>query len=204
MVSSSDYFHALLGPNFEEGTENEVLIGDINGQTLKSIIDFCYSGEIDIQANNVESILAAASKMAMLDIEKMCKQYLQRELSTETMVDAFMLADKYSLVELRHVSFFKLCRELDLATDSQFKKLTAPQLSKLLQSDYVAASEDDICRKVIGWIDHEESRSNNAPDILKFIRLEHISVQVDSGESQSSLFVLSVCSSFRPVSLRCC
>lgn len=193
MVSASDYFHALLGPNFEEGTENEVLIGDVNGQTLKSIIDFCYSGEIGIQADNVESILAAASKMAMIDIETMCEQYLHRRLSIENLVDAFMLADKYSLVELRRRSFDELCRDFESATDSQIQKLSAPQLTELLQSDNVAASEDDICRKVIGWIDHEESRSNDAPDILKIIRLEHISVQVQY--IQANLNIVRFCHS---------
>lgn len=39
MMSASNYFHALLRPNFKGGQNKEVIIADIDGVTLKSIIE---------------------------------------------------------------------------------------------------------------------------------------------------------------------
>lgn len=179
MMSASSYFHALLGPNFAEGRTKQVVITDVVGATLKSIIDFCYTGAIVISDENINSIIAAASKMNMVDIEKLCVQHWMENLCVDNVVETFMSADKYSLVELRRRSFNMMYTYFDDVTGSQLQALEYPQMVELLKCDDIYGPEEDICRKLIEWVDFDkQNRSNFAPELLKLIRLEHIPVQV--------------------------
>lgn len=66
MMSASKYFRALLGPYFKEGHDNEVIISNIDGPTLNLIINYCYSGKIQITDDNIMEIVSAASAMELV------------------------------------------------------------------------------------------------------------------------------------------
>lgn len=75
MATSSEYFETLLAPHVVEGRKDEVIIEDIDGPTLKSIIDYCYTGCIDITEENVDSIFAAASKSEFTELVRRCRKF---------------------------------------------------------------------------------------------------------------------------------
>lgn len=52
--------------HFMEVDQNEILLGGIDGDSLRTIIDFCYSCEIEINTDNVCDVMAAASRMELV------------------------------------------------------------------------------------------------------------------------------------------
>lgn len=61
--------------NATEKTEKEIILSQISGDNLKQLIDFCYTGVIDINLENVYELLEAASQIQLTYIEMKCKEY---------------------------------------------------------------------------------------------------------------------------------
>lgn len=113
MMSASDYFQALLGPNFREGRKKIINLPNIDGATLKVIIQFCYTGKVQINAENIVNILSAASAMELVLIEEKCEQFWNENLATFNCIDIFSLADKYNFRDLRQKALEFICENFE-------------------------------------------------------------------------------------------
>lgn len=94
-----------------QGHSYVVTIPDIDGVTLQALIRFCYLGRIQI-AENVETVLAAASVLQITQVLELCEQYCIRVLSRDNCQRWEMLADRYDLTRLKQnagamVSYFQ-------------------------------------------------------------------------------------------------
>lgn len=182
-MSASKYFRALLGPHFKEGQEKEMPVSDVDGPTLKAIIDFCYSGNIKITSENVDRVLAAASAMELVLIEKKCEQFWGDHLSTGNCVDTFLRADKYSFTDLRKKLLEFMCKNFKAVADKQILDLEYQHLSEILKCDEIHALEDDIFECLERWIEYDnENRSKYVPNLFQFIRLGKITQPVRPNE----------------------
>lgn len=115
----------------------------------------------------------------MVDIEELCVQHWTAHLCVDNVVQTFMSADKYSLVELRKRSFEMMRNNFDDVTGTQLQALEFPQFVELLKCDQISGLEENICRKMIQWVNFDKpNRSNYAPELINWIRLGHIPVQV--------------------------
>lgn len=179
MMSSSSYFRALLGPNFEEGEDEEVTISNTDGPTLKNIINFCYTGNIKITNENIEQIIEAASYMNFDRIELKCQQFWIDTLATSNCVQIFSAADKYSFKNLRKISFDFICEHFEKVSDIELKKIGLSFFAELLKCDQIHAREEFIFHRMAEWVGyHETTRSKHVPELMKTIRLEKITQPV--------------------------
>lgn len=202
MMSASKYFQALLGPNFKEGQEEEVTI-DIDGRTLKSIIDFCYTGKLNITEENITRIIAAASSMELVVIEEKCQQFWHDNLATSNCVEIFSLADQYSFVRLRNKSFKMICEYFENVSIDELQALPFQCFAELVKCDQIHSvwQEEFIFQRMALWVDfNEENRSQYAPELFQWIRLSILSKEV-RGVAANSEFnfctnVLNICDFF--------
>lgn len=181
MMSSSKYFAALLGPNFKEGQEQEVSIADIDGATLKLIIDFCYTGELRITDDNIMQVIAAASAMELVLIEEKCQQFWNDILEISNCVEMFSLADRYSFVLLRKRALDMICEYFEKVPIADLQALTFPCFSELIKCDQIHAvwQEEFIFQRMALWVDYDEvNRAIHAPELFQSIRLEILSKNV--------------------------
>lgn len=179
MTSSSEYFQAMLGPHFKEGNKDEVTIADIDGPTLKSIINFCYTGKIEITEENIMEIVWPASTMGFVDIEQKCKDFWSETLTVSNCVEIFVLADKCGFLQLRRKSLTFICVLFGCVPSDDLHCLQFPYFSELLQCTEIHALEDSIFQRMVHWVEHEEQhRSKHVPNLLKSIRMERLSSQV--------------------------
>ena len=57
---------------------------------MEAIVDFFYSGEIDISENNVQELLPVACLLQVQSVQKACCDFLERQLSTENCLGEFL------------------------------------------------------------------------------------------------------------------
>lgn len=62
LSSSSSYFEAMFGNDFNENKNKVVKFHSINYNILKTLINFIYSGNIEINQINVQELLAGEKK----------------------------------------------------------------------------------------------------------------------------------------------
>lgn len=176
MMSASAFFQALLEPNFQESQHKEVTVPNIDGPTLKAIVNFCYSGKIKITGDNIERLVSAASFMNLMLIEKKCEQFWSNGLSSSNCVQTYLRADAHNLSDLRDTSFHFICEHF---MDQQLLEAEYSLLTKILKCDEIPHTENETFSQLVNWIEFDkENRAKFAPDLLDLIRLEKITQPV--------------------------
>ena len=65
LASFSPYFEALLGGKWKEGSKNEIELLGLNETAVNNLIEFAYSGTIEINKDNVQTVLEAANYLGV-------------------------------------------------------------------------------------------------------------------------------------------
>lgn len=179
MVAASPYFEALLGPNYKEANESEVTLSDIDGKTLKAVIDFCYTGRIAITHENVGHIMGAASSKELVPLEKLCSKFWSENLDSNCCLNVLSEAEKYHLTELSETSMRYICENLMDIPIREMVKIDQKMLGAILEQNEITAAESVIFDRFMKWIQHDElNRSAHVASLAKSIRLEHLPIEV--------------------------
>ena len=93
----------------------DIRIHGIDGLTLSSLIDFCYSGHLSLSLETVCSVLAASDLLLMDWVSLQCQQFLIANIHLDNVITAARLANLYRLTELERI-VVRFC-------ESQFSQL---------------------------------------------------------------------------------
>lgn len=180
MVASSPFFETLLKPNHMEVDQNEIILTDITGTILKTIIDFCYSGCANISIDNADDIMVIASSMHLIYLEQICSNFWCEKLNVFNCVDRLMFASNYNFIDLWHTSLFFICDHFTEISIATFVHLDYENFDGILKEDEITGAESNIFDCFVEWIQYDETnRSQFVATIANSIRLEHIPTEVN-------------------------
>jgi hypothetical protein len=138
----------------KESRENVVeLKGFQTSSGIKSIIDFFYTGILEILPNNITSILDAASHLQVKTVIESCTNYLIKSLTILNCVSVYKLAQKYFLTTIINASQQYLndnIIEIYQFSPEQFFELSFEQVKNLLNNDCLrVTSELDLFLMIV-------------------------------------------------------
>ena len=108
LVANSDYFHAMFAHGMKESNQEVIELKDenISVAAMKIVMDSIYSGEINVNVENVFEELTAADHIQVTSVVQQCFKYLiQRRLDAQTYCRVIMLADRYPVTSFQATSF---------------------------------------------------------------------------------------------------
>lgn len=177
--ASSKYFDALLGPNYMEGRVNRVTLKDIDGQTLETIVNYCYTGHIDINDDNVDDVIAAASSMELLALEQKIAHLWSGKLNAGNCIQILQEAEKYYLIDLWYKSLQFCATNINEIQLHRMLNIDERNLGKILERDEINLPEERIFNLIVKWVERNaEEGAKCMPTILKLVRLKHIASKV--------------------------
>jgi BTB/POZ domain len=78
----------------------EVTLGDVDGTALSQIVDFAYSGTLDITPDNVTVLLETANYLDIDVICKACCDYVYCHVDIDNVIDVLKLSSTFNCTEL--------------------------------------------------------------------------------------------------------
>lgn len=185
MAGSSRYFNAMFSSGMQESRMPQITLEDVDGETLKLLINFCYSGNIEIGPKNIEGLLAAASRYEFVEIEKQCSEFLEFLLKKNPLncLSYYFLAHVYNFNGLKKQCKRLLCQYfMELNGTAEFLLLHFEQLCELIKCDDLYVNrEEGVFNAVMMWINHDKSeREKYKEDLFKLIRLPQMDGTVES------------------------
>ena len=137
---------------------------------VKSVIDFIYTGILNISPENLLYILDASSHLQVAEVLCLCTDYLIKNLTILNCVSIHKLAQKYFLTAVISTTQQYLndnILEIYQYGSDQFFQLTFDQLKYLLNNDCLQVfSELDLFLMIVKWIEAADSNTvqinNNA------------------------------------------
>lgn len=80
MAGFSDYFDAMFNGDMAEIIQEEVHIQNVDPDALALVVDYAYTGDIDIHVGNVENLLTVACLLQVETVKDKCCEFMQQHL----------------------------------------------------------------------------------------------------------------------------
>lgn len=148
--------------DMQEKDQEEIKIEDINGKMLEMLINYCYTGQIQITSENVVDILASASLLNFERIEDECRSFLEEQLKSkpELWLDIYGIADSYALNGLCDEAIRMACESFHIITESaDFVNMEFGVLKRILcNNENFDVNEEKIFEATMRWVNFDEKR----------------------------------------------
>uniref|UniRef100_A0A7E4W3I9 BTB domain-containing protein n=1 Tax=Panagrellus redivivus TaxID=6233 RepID=A0A7E4W3I9_PANRE len=148
LMLMSPVFHAMFTHDTAESKSGKVKITDIDFQTVKAAVDFCYGREmVNKSINTIISILRFADKYDIKAVNAQLEQIPSLNLSTETFCAIVHYAFDLSKFELLNQCcvFFQKNQNAIKDLDT-FVKLPQPVVVYLLKTAFLLETDLDVLR----------------------------------------------------------
>lgn len=180
LSGSSDYFRTMFTSLFAEGHQSEITLANVKGDALKQITDFCYTGEIQLNEENVQALIQAATEYLFPKIITACSEYMASLLCPENCIGFMDLAKRTDLKKLRTKSarMFSI-NFTTIANGDEFKKLSLEALKSILVMDELYdPSEAEIIGAIKIWIAYADNRRDYVGELFQLVRLTLLDEEV--------------------------
>lgn len=160
--------------SLRESNENEITLVDIQSEPLKVLIQYCYTGTIELREDNVETLLATACLLQLTPVVNACCNFLAKQLHPSNCLGFALFAEQQSCHTLFKLSTSYTCQNfMQVCKNQEFFQLNAEQLATLLKSDDLnVPTEQDVFHALMSWVQYDsENRDKCIPDLLRLIRL---------------------------------
>ncbi|XP_068740717.1 kelch-like protein 28 [Montipora capricornis] len=188
LAANSDYFHAMFAHGMKESNQEVIELKDenISAAAVKIVMDTIYSGELNVNDENVFEVLPAADHLQVTSVVRQCCDFLQTEFAerksdVSTYCRISMIADRHGLNELLEASKCKMASMYkDICESEEFlSHIDADQLLSLLSRDDLnAPTENFVFKSVMQWIKYKkEERMGVAAKVIGAVRLGLVDIR---------------------------
>ena len=171
LAAASDYLNAMFQCDVEDPVQM-----DMKPEILTAIIDYIYTGEVELTADNVESLLKACDVLQLDTLKTACESFMLKHVDPANCFGFHKIAASYHLDELQQKARRMMRSEFKIvASTDEFKKLSCNELIEFIKEDEVnVASEDVVFDAVLGWIQHDlDNRKSCMETIIEHVRLPY-------------------------------
>ena len=174
----SPYFDKLLQSNMKENREGIARFEEISGSVLEDVLEFIYTGTVDVTQENAEELIAAGNYLIIPGLKTASGRFLEREMSNINCISTFYLAEKYECAELiTNSGRFIHENILTVAKLDEFLLLEAKEIERWISSDEITVKEEaDVFKIILDWINHRKSERKAAfEELFRHVRLGFLS-----------------------------
>ncbi|CAH8515262.1 unnamed protein product [Heterobilharzia americana] len=185
LAAASDYFAAMFGNELKEASEQEIWIHDVEPHSLKTLINYIYTGNLDLREETIGDLLAAACFLQITEASQACERFLTKRLDATNCLSMSRLSEQYGCELLRKRSTkFVLEHFSDVAQQSDFLNLSFKELVALVSSDRLRVSnEATVFAACLRWTRNARSQDYRPENegnesllasLLKYVRLTQL------------------------------
>ena len=203
LAANSGFFLAMFTAEMLEKNKTRVTLSGVSRAAMESILEFMYTGHVQIHMANVFELLQASNFLFVDEMKKACCQFLESIVDMENCFSIRTIADAFSCDGLTQTVTQYMNRKFtELAKTETFLKLAKEDIVKFLSSDDIQIENEEQLLEIIkDWINYDtELRKDYLTHFLKLIRLPLISLPSnESNLDQHELNQLTVFSKAKEV-----
>ena len=178
LSASSSYFQVMFTSGMAESYLDRVEIHGIHADIFGTILDFIYTGEVQVNEENVQQLLPASKMLQVEDVETICCDFLKHQLDSANCVGIYLFSDAHSCSLLSKSALDYIHRNfVEVSKQEEFLQLSKSTLLHLLESEELKIeSEEQVFEAAMSWVLHDLPRGRESlGQILERIRLPLIS-----------------------------
>ncbi|XP_067846257.1 actin-binding protein IPP [Heptranchias perlo] len=154
LAASSPYFAVLFTGGMQEATKSLIKIHGIEPEIFKLLLEFIYTGIINVSIINVQEVILAADMLQLTEIVNMCSDFLKGQIDPSNCVGIYQFAEQiacHDLIEFSenyiYVHFLEVCKA------EEFMGLAKDQLVKILKSEELQIEDEyQVFTAAMEWV----------------------------------------------------
>lgn len=95
LSAASPFFCKLLQSNMKENKEGIVCFEEISGSVMEDVLDFLYTGTVEVTEENAEELVAAANYLLLSSLKAVSGRIIEQKMNYSNCISTFYLAEKY-------------------------------------------------------------------------------------------------------------
>ena len=174
LSAASPFFCKLLQSDMKENREGIVRFEEISGAVMEDVLEFIYTGSVEVNQENSKDLIAAANYLLVPGLKKLSARFLEREMSKSNCISTFYVAEMYQCDELiTNTRKFIHANFASVAEMDEFLNLEAKEVERWISSDEISvAVEADVFKIVLKWIEQKKSeRKASFEQLFGHVRL---------------------------------
>ena len=173
----SKFFKSMFLSQLKERYQNTVEIKEFDGQFIKSVIEYIYTGKIDINTNNVMKLLGTADFLQVDEVKKMCFDYLETSLTVDNCIDTVKASVLYNNPSSHPRIYQFISENFDETVKTEnFKDLCKQDLMQIVENlDRNHMQESSLYSAIINWVKHQQNRSAEFSSLFLLLDLQKLS-----------------------------
>ena len=178
LSAASPFFFKLLQSDMKENREGIVRFEEISGAVMESVLEFIYTGSVDVNQENSKDLIAAANYLLIPGLKKNSGRFLERKISKSNCISTFYFAEMYQCDEvITNTRKFIHANFASVVEMDEFLNLEAKEVERWISSDEISvAVEADVFEIVLKWIEHDKSdRKASFEQLFRHVRLASLS-----------------------------
>ncbi|ELU17122.1 hypothetical protein CAPTEDRAFT_144920, partial [Capitella teleta] len=184
LMAASPFFETMFQSGMKEGVDRVVRLKFSDSVTIKMLVDFIYSGEIDVDGDNVQTIVAASEFLLLKDLKTHCEKFLADKVNSSNCIQLIKFCQRFNLEKLNEIA--QRCIRLnfqEVVALPEFKTLTEEDVTALVSNDQLkVANEDIVYHAVVAWVKADpKNRKGSFLRIAPLIRFAHCTQETLNG-----------------------
>ncbi|KAI4807219.1 hypothetical protein KUCAC02_027041 [Chaenocephalus aceratus] len=184
LSAASQYFTLLLGGDFSESRSGRVELKEWSSptgpdpDTVESVIQFMYTGQIRVTTANVHEVLEVADRFLLAQLKNFCGEFLMKKLNLSNCVAVHSLAHMYTLDTLALGAAKTIRRHFHkIISNEEFFTLPFHLVRDWLSDSGITVdSEQELFEAIVKWVhQNTEERGKQFEELFKLLRLPQIS-----------------------------
>uniref|UniRef100_X2BA01 BTB domain-containing protein n=1 Tax=Capitella teleta TaxID=283909 RepID=X2BA01_CAPTE len=173
LMAASPFFETMFQSGLKEGAEQNIKLDFADSDIIKALVEFFYSGNIELTAGNIKEIVAGSEFLCCKHLKAHCEEYLVDTVGLSNCIDYYRCGQVFNLKLLIKTAFdFILFKFREFREISDFDKLTEDELVEVVSCDRLnAENEDVVFEAVVHWVNADpDAREEVFPRIAPLIR----------------------------------
>ncbi|XP_047237201.1 kelch-like protein 22 isoform X2 [Girardinichthys multiradiatus] len=173
LAASCDYFRGMFAGGLREMQQDEIPIQGVSYTAMKKILDYIYTSEIELDLENVQEILIAATLFQLENVISFCCDFLFSWLDESNILEVLHLADVYGLEHLKAKVHSYILRNIQtLSRTDVYRQLPEEDVFMVLSSDELqVASENEVYEAALHYHYSPEEVETDQVDLQDNFRM---------------------------------
>ena len=126
---------------------------------FQALVDFIYSGKIQLNQDNVQDILISADMIELKDVVERCTEFLKLELHESNAIGIYRFAEGHNIEGLRDIAINFIHDNFYLVSgEEEFLEVNKELLCEFISSEYLRVdSEYQVFCATMSWVNYDIS-----------------------------------------------
>ncbi|XP_014663237.1 PREDICTED: kelch-like protein 5 [Priapulus caudatus] len=190
LSAASDYFAAMFTSDVREAQQEEVPLKDVDSDSVLALVEYCYTGQIDLREDNVENLLSTASILQLLEVVEACCGFLMKQLHPSNCIGIRSFADVQGCCDLLKVAHnYAMDHFMEIMRNQEYLILPVEEVIRLLSNDDInVPNEETIYQAMMLWVKHDlPNRRQYLAKLMSHIKLPLLSPEFIADRVESNL-----------------